>query len=177
MGLYYEVDNHVEFNNLRAKSTLCCCDCIPCGHVWCVTRMVRFVMLRLQQGAVRWWRCLKDIFDYWTYHWYEIDVSFDHDDHFEFDYFWAKSTLCGCDCIPCGHVWFGDSTGAVHHVEIEMESSAMVELLNRYICTIERITDMKLISRSNMTIILCSTIFEPSQHSVAVTVYHVVIYV
>ena len=71
----------------------------------------------------------------------------------------------------------GDSTGAVHHVEIEMVSSAMVELLNRYICTIERITDMKLISRSNMTIILYSTIFEPSQHSVAVTVYHVVIYV
>ena len=53
----------------------------------------------------------------------------------------------------------------------------MVELLNRYICTIERITVMKLISRSNMTIILCSTIFEPSQHSVAVTVYYVVIYV
>ena len=58
-----------------------------------------------------------------------------------------------------------------------MESSAMVELLKRHICTIERITDMKLISRSNMTIILGSTIFEPSQHSVAVTVYHVVIYV
>ena len=70
-----------------------------------------------------------------------------------------------------------DSIGAVHHVEIEMVSSAMVELLNGYICTIERITDMKLISRSNMTIILCSSIFEPSQHSVAVTIYHVVIYV
>ena len=68
----------------------------------------------------------------------------------------------------------GDSTGAVHHVEIEMESSAMVKLLNRYICTIERITGMKLMSRSNMTIILSSSIFEPSQHSVAVTVYHVV---
>ena len=65
----------------------------------------------------------------------------------------------------------------VRHVEIEMKSSMLVELLNRFICTIERITDMKLISRSNMTIILCSTIFEPSQHSVAVTVYHVVIYV
>ena len=71
----------------------------------------------------------------------------------------------------------GDSTGAVHHVEIEMVSSAMVELLKRNIRTIERITDMKLISRSNMTIIVSSSIFEPRQHSVAVTVYHVAIYV
>ena len=53
----------------------------------------------------------------------------------------------------------------------------MVELLNRSICTIERLTGIKLMSRLNMTIILSSTIFEPSQHSVAVTVYHVVIYV
>ena len=44
----------------------------------------------------------------WTYHWYEIDVSFDHDDHCEFEYFWAKSTLCGCDCIPCGHIRSSD---------------------------------------------------------------------
>ena len=139
--------------------------------------MVRFVRLRLKRGAVRWWSCSRDTF-------VQLNVSlvwnwclFDHDNDFEFDYFWAKSTLCGCDCIPCGHVWLGDSTGAVHHVEIEMESSAMVELLKRHIRTVERITDMKLISRSNMTIILCSTIFEPSQHSVAVTVYHVVIYV
>ena len=36
---------------------------------------------------------------------------------------------------------------------------------------------MKLMSRSIMTIIVSSTIFEPSKHSVAVTVYHVVIYV
>ena len=75
--------------------------------------------------------------------------------------FWAKSTLCGCDCIPCGHVWLCDSNGTVRHVEIETRSSALVELLKRHIRTIERITD----------------IFEPSQHSVAVTVYHVVIYV
>ena len=65
----------------------------------------------------------------------------------------------------------------VSHVQIETRSSALVELLKRHIRTIERITDMKLISPSNMTIILSSTIFEPSQHSVAVTVYHVVIYV
>ena len=71
----------------------------------------------------------------------------------------------------------GDSNGTVCHVEIEAKSSALVELLKRHICTIERITDMKLTSRSNMMIILSSSIFEPSQHSVAVTVYHVVIYV
>ena len=63
----------------------------------------------------------------------------------------------------------------VRHVEIETtKSSALVELLKGHICTIERIIDMKLASPSNMTIILSSSIFEPSQHSVAVTVYHVV---
>ena len=51
-----------------------------------------------------------------------------------------------------------------------------MELLKRHIRTIERITGMKLMSRSNMTIIVSSSIFEPSQHSVAVTVYHVVMY-
>ena len=35
---------------------------------------------------------------------------------------------------------------------------------------------MNLMSCSNMTIILSSTIFEPRQHSVAVTVYYVVMY-
>ena len=70
-----------------------------------------------------------------------------------------------------------DSNGTVCHVENEMKSSTLVQLLNRHICTIERITGMKLMCRSNMTIILSSSIFEPSQHSVAVTVYHVVIYV
>ena len=44
----------------------------------------------------------------WTYYWYEIDFSFEHDDHFVFDHFWAKSTLCGCDCIPCGHIRLSD---------------------------------------------------------------------
>ena len=99
------------------------------------------------------------------------------EDNFELDYFWAKSTLCGCDCIPCGHVWLGDSNGTVHHVENKTKSIALVELLKGHMGTIERITGMKFMSRSIMTIILCSTIFEPSQHSVAVTVYHVVIYV
>ena len=70
-----------------------------------------------------------------------------------------------------------DSNGTVRHVEIEAKSSALVELLKRYICTSERISDVKLISRSNMMIILSWTIFEPSQYSVAVTVYHVYIYV
>ena len=70
----------------------------------------------------------------------------------------------------------GDSNGAVRHVEIETKSSALVEMLKRRIRTTKRITGMKLISRPNMTIILSSTIFEPSQHSVAVTVYHVVMY-
>ena len=65
----------------------------------------------------------------------------------------------------------------VSHVQIETRSSALVELLKRHIRTIERITDMKLTSRSNMMIILSSSIFELSQHSVAVTVYYVVIYV
>ena len=51
-----------------------------------------------------------------------------------------------------------------------------MELLKRHICTIERLTGIKLMSRLNMTIILSSTIFEPSQHSVAVTIYHVVMY-
>ncbi len=51
-----------------------------------------------------------------------------------------------------------------------------MEMFKRHIRTIERIIDMKLMSRSNMTIILCSSNFEPSQHSVAVTVYHVVMY-
>ena len=106
-----------------------------------------------------------------------MGLYFKDDNHFEFNFFWAKSTLCGCDCIPRGHVWLGDSNSTVRHVEIETRSSALVELLKRHICTIERITDMKLTSRSNMMIILSWTIFEPSQHSVAVTVYHVVMYV
>ena len=71
----------------------------------------------------------------------------------------------------------GDSNGAVRHVEIETTSHALVELLKGYICTIESITRIKLTSPSNMTIILSSSIFERSQHSVAVTVHHVVIYV
>ena len=71
----------------------------------------------------------------------------------------------------------GDSNGTVRHVEIEAKSSALVEMLKRHVRTIERITDLKLTSHSNMMIILSSSIFEPSQHSVAVTVYHVVIYV
>ena len=70
-----------------------------------------------------------------------------------------------------------DSNGTVRHVEIETKSSALVELFKRHIRTNERITDMKLTSHSNMMIILSSSNFEPSQHSVAVTVYHVVIYV
>ena len=70
-----------------------------------------------------------------------------------------------------------DSNGTVRHVDIETRISALVELLKGHICTMERITGMKLTSPSNMTIILSSTMFEPSQHSVAVTVYHVVIYV
>ena len=70
-----------------------------------------------------------------------------------------------------------DSNGAVRHVEIETKSSALVEMFKKHIRTIERIIDMKLMSRSNMTIILSSSIFELSQHSVAVTVYYVVIYV
>ena len=44
--------------------TLCGCDCILCGHVmydW-VTRTVRLVMLRMKWRAVRWWRCLRNIF-------------------------------------------------------------------------------------------------------------------
>ena len=49
-----------------------------------------------------------------------------------------------------------------------------MEMFKKYIRTIERITDMKLMSRSIMTIIVSSSIFEPSQHSVGVTVYHVV---
>ena len=91
--------------------------------------------------------------------------------------FLSQSTLCGCDCIPRGHVWLGDSNGMVRHVEIEIKNSALVGMLKRHIRTIERITDLKLTSHSNMMIILSSSIFEPSQHSVAVTVYHVVIYV
>ena len=55
----------------------------------------------------------------------------------------------------------------VRHVEIEIKNSALVGMLKRHIRTIERITGMKLMSRSNMTIILCSSNFEPSQHSVA----------
>ena len=70
----------------------------------------------------------------------------------------------------------GDSNGTVGHVENETKSSALVELLKRHICTIERITGMKFMSRSIMTIILSSSIFEPSQHSVDVTVYYVVMY-
>jgi hypothetical protein len=87
------------------------------------------------------------------------------------------SLVCCCDCIQCGHVKLCDLNGAVRHVEIETRSSALVELLKRHICTIERITGTKLMSRSIMTIIVSSSIFEPRQHSVAVTVYHVAIYV
>ena len=65
----------------------------------------------------------------------------------------------------------------VRHVENETTSSAFVELFKGHIRTIESIIDMNLTSPSNMTIILSWSIFEPSQHSVAVTVYHVVIYV
>ena len=57
-----------------------------------------------------------------------------------------------------------------------MKSSALVEMLKRHTRTIERITGMKLMSRSNMTIIFSSSILEPSQHSVAVTVYYLVMY-
>ena len=64
----------------------------------------------------------------------------------------------------------------VRHVEIEIKNSALVGLLKRHIRIIERITGMILTFPSNMTIILSSSIFEPSQHSVAVTVYHVVMY-
>ena len=71
----------------------------------------------------------------------------------------------------------GKSNGTVRHVETETKSSALVDLLKGHIRTIERITGMKLNSPSNMMIILSWTIFEPSQHSVAATVYHVVIYV
>ena len=64
----------------------------------------------------------------------------------------------------------------VRDVENETKSSALVDILKRHIRTIQRFTDMKLMSRSNMTIILSSSIFEPSQYSVAVTVYHVGMY-
>ena len=64
----------------------------------------------------------------------------------------------------------------VRHVEIEIKNSALVGLLKRHIRIIERITGMILTFPSNMTIILSSSIFEPSQHSVAVTAYHVVMY-
>ena len=57
-----------------------------------------------------------------------------------------------------------------------MKSSEFMELLKGHVRTSERITHMKLASPSNMTIILSSTMFEPSQHSVAVTVYYLVIY-
>ena len=57
-----------------------------------------------------------------------------------------------------------------------MKSSEFMELLKGHVRTSERITHMKLGSPSNMTIILSSTMFEPSQHSVAVTVYYLVIY-
>ena len=57
-----------------------------------------------------------------------------------------------------------------------MKSCVFMELLKGHVRTSERITHMKLASPSNMTIILSSTMFEPSQHSVAVTVYHVVMY-
>ena len=69
-----------------------------------------------------------------------------------------------------------DSNGPVRHIENEMKSSALVEMLKKHISTIERITDMTLMSRSIMTIILSSSNFEPRQHSVAVTVYRVVMY-
>ena len=124
----------------------------------CVTRMVRFVMLRMKRRAVRWWSCSRDIF-------VQLNVSLVWNwclvrtwRSFWVRVFWAKSTLCGCDCIPCGHVWLCDSNGTVRHVENETKSSALVELLKRHICTIERITGMKLMSRSNMTIILSSSI-------------------
>ena len=64
----------------------------------------------------------------------------------------------------------------VRHVESEIINSALVGLLKRHIRIMERITGMILTFPSNMTIILSSSIFEPSQHSVAVTVYYLVIY-
>ena len=57
-----------------------------------------------------------------------------------------------------------------------MKSNEFMELLKGHVRTSERITHMKLASPSNMRIILSSTMFEPSQHSVAVTVYYLVIY-
>ena len=57
-----------------------------------------------------------------------------------------------------------------------MKSNEFMELLKGHVRTSGRITHMKLASPSNMRIILSSTMFEPSQHSVAVTVYHVVMY-
>jgi hypothetical protein len=98
----------------------------------------------------------------WTYYSYEAGLSFEHDDHFEFDYVRAKSTLCGCDCILLGHTWLGESNGIIRHVEIETKSTASVELLKGHIRTMQRITYIKFASRSNMRIILSSTIFEPS---------------
>ena len=43
----------------------------------------------------------------WTYHWYEIDLSFEHDDYFELDYFEpslhsvaaTKYYVCMYDCV------------------------------------------------------------------------------
>ena len=63
---------------------------------------------------------------------------------------------------PLYNIAVGDSNGTVGHVENETKSSALVELLKRHIRTIERITGMKLMSRSIMTIIVSSSIFEPS---------------
>ena len=63
----------------------------------------------------------------------------------------------------------------VRHVESEIINSALVGLLKRHIRIMERITGMILTFPSNM-MIMSWTIFEPSQHSVAATVYHVVMY-
>ena len=63
MGLYYEVDNHHEFNYFLEPSQHCVA--VTVYHVVMydsVTRMVQFVTLGLKQGAVRLWRCLRDIF-------------------------------------------------------------------------------------------------------------------
>ena len=73
-----------------------------------------------------------------------------------------------CDCVT-RTVWF---------VMLRMKQRAVhVWSCSRDIFVqLKRITDMKLASPSNMKIILSSSIFEPSQYSVAVTVYHVVMY-
>ena len=142
-----------------------------------VTRMVRFVVLRLKRRAVRWWSCSRDIF-------VQLNVSLVWNWCLVRSWrsFWVRVILSQVNTLwlwlytTCVIVWLGDSNGTVRHVEIEAKSSALVEMLKRHVRTIERITDMKLMSRSIMMIILSSSIFLLSQHSVAVTVYHEVMY-